>query len=64
MNELIGKECSAVFSLPSWEWPIAGYPARVVVEDVDMPMVKLRGYWGKEKIWVNASIIQTIRENS
>lgn len=60
MKELIGWECCCVFNLPSIEWPIAGYPAWVVVDDVDMPMVKMRSRHGGEAMWLNASIIKTI----
>jgi hypothetical protein len=60
MNELIGKVCWCDFDLPSHDWPMPGFPAYVVVQGVDMPMVKLCSRWGGQAVWVNASIIKKI----
>lgn len=62
MEELIWKECRCVFSLPHAQWPIAGSPAWVIVEAVDMPMVKMRSKWGGQSMWVTAAIILKIEE--
>lgn len=61
MNELIGHECRCVFNLPPNEWPIEGYPAFVIVDAVDMPMVKMRSKFSGVPMWVNAATIKTIR---
>jgi hypothetical protein len=62
MQSLIGKRCECTFSVEYREWPIAGSPAFVVVEAVDMPMIKMLGDFDEYPIWVSASIIKTIRE--
>ena len=67
MNELIGWECSCVFNLPATEWPIAGYPAWVVVLSVDGNMIKLASKWGNVQetaIWCSTSIIKTIQKTN
>lgn len=61
MKELIGKECTIIFNLKPFEWPIQGSPAWATVEAVDMPMVKLVALHTRKGIWVNAAIIQTIK---
>ena len=61
MRELIGKECRAVFNLPHNEWPIEGYPAWVIVDAVDMPMVKMRSRFSGSPLWVNAATLKTIQ---
>lgn len=61
VKDLIGKECTCVFNIPPEDWPIEGYPAWVIVDDVDMPMVCMRSKFSGPSIWVNASIIKTIR---
>jgi hypothetical protein len=58
--ELIGEECKCIFSLPANEWPIEGYPAWVVVQGVDMPMINMRSKFGGQPIWINVNIIKTI----
>lgn len=60
MKDLIGRECQCVFNLPFSEWPIAGYPAWVIVDDVDMPMVKMRSTFSGAPMWLNSAIIKTI----
>lgn len=60
MKELIGLRCTAVFNLPDNQWPIAGYPAWVIVDAVDMPMVKMRSMHAGAPLWINAAVIQTI----
>lgn len=60
MKELIGYECSCVFSLPFNDWPIEGYPAWVKVVAVDMPMICLQSIHAGKPIWMHCSIIQTI----
>ncbi len=62
MKELIDHECCCVFNLNPHDWPIAGYPAWVIVDDVDMPMIKMRSRGGSP-MWVNAAIIKTIRRS-
>jgi hypothetical protein len=62
MEELIGKKCICDFNLPPIKWPISGYPAFVVVDAVAMPMIKMRSIHAGDPIWVNAAIIETIRE--
>jgi hypothetical protein len=61
MRDLIGRECACDFALPSTDWPIPGYPAWVIVVDVDMPMVLLKSRHGGDAIWISASIIKTLR---
>jgi len=61
VNELIGFECACEFTMDPMRWPIPGSPAWVTVEAVDMPMVKLRSKYGGEPLWVNASLIATIK---
>jgi hypothetical protein len=61
MQELIGKECQCVFNLPASDWPISGYPAWVIVDAVEMPMIKMRSTYAGKPIWVNASIIKSIQ---
>ncbi len=63
MKALIGRECCCIFNLPGTEWPIEGYPAWVIVVDVDMPMICMKSKWAGRPIWVNASIIKTISDN-
>lgn len=60
MKELVGLECTVIFNMPDSKWPFPGYPAFVVVEEVDMPMVKLRGRHGAPTKWINVAIIQSI----
>jgi hypothetical protein len=64
MKELIGRLCECVFLLPGNEWPIQGYPAWVIVEDVDMPMVKMCSKFGGKSIWVNVDVIKTIHQEA
>lgn len=64
MEELVDVECSVEFDLPHTAWPIAGFPARVKVLAVDMPMVKLASIHAGQPIWINAKFIKTIRANS
>lgn len=66
MKELIGCECACDFNLPLGEWPISGYPAWVIVLDVDGNMIKLASKFGdieKSSFWCNTSIIKTIRKS-
>lgn len=63
MKELIGWECCCVFNLPHTDWPIAGYPAWVVVDAVDMPMVKMRSRFGGNPMWLHTSLIKTISKD-
>ena len=59
--ELIGRDdVRCVFNLDPCKWPIPGYPAWIVIEAVDMPLMLIRSKWSREKIWINASIIETI----
>lgn len=58
LRELIGHRCRCVFSLPINEWPFEGYPAFVYVDEVDLPLIKLRTYGAPR--WVNAELIKTI----
>jgi len=60
LRELIGKECAVVFNLEPQDWPFPGYPAWLVVEDVDLPLVKMCYRCGSGAQWVNASLIKTI----
>lgn len=60
MKELIGYECCCVFNLPATEWPISGYPAWVVVDAVDMPMIKMRSQFGGKPMWLHVGLIKTI----
>lgn len=62
MNSLVGKECEVVFDMHSSEWPIEGYPAHVVVDAVDMPMVKMHSIHVGRPVWVNTKLIRTILE--
>ena len=60
-DELIGRDdVRCVFNLDPCKWPIPGYPAWIVIEAVDMPLMLIRSKWSREKIWINASIIETI----
>lgn len=65
MEELIGWECSCVFNLPAHEWPIAGYPAWVVVLGLDGNMMKLASVFESTEnaLWCNTSIIKTIKKS-
>lgn len=58
LRELIGHRCCCVFNLPSSDWPFKGYPAWVYVDDVDLPLLKLRSYGAPR--WVSAACILTI----
>jgi hypothetical protein len=60
VNELIGFVCRCEFRMDSTKWPIHGHPAWVVVEAVDMPMVKMRDKFGGAGLWVNAADIASI----
>jgi hypothetical protein len=61
MRELEGYVCRAdFFGDHATGWPFPGFPAWVVVLEVDMPMVKMRGYHGDGAKWVNAALIKTI----
>lgn len=63
MKELVGWECRCIFNLPSFDWPIAGSPAWVVVLGVCGNMIKLSSRWGnveEDAFWCNTSIIKTI----
>lgn len=60
MHELVGKRCTCDFALDPRDWPIPGYPAFVIVDSVDMPMVKMRSVHAGAPIWVNVSAIRTI----
>lgn len=64
MNELVGMCCSVDYALESWRLPSCG--DSVYVEAVDMPMLKLRNMHTMQPtngIWVNCSIIKTIKPN-
>ena len=58
MKELIGKECYVSYFnfSPTAHW--------VVVEGVDMPMVKIRDKWLDYPIWINSTLIRTISEST
>lgn len=60
MKELIGHTCRCIFNLPYDEWPFQGSPAWVVVEAIDMPMLKMSSMHGSRSKWVNAAIIKEI----
>lgn len=60
MAELIGKECRCVFDLPAVDWPIPGYPAWVIVDAVDMPMLKIRSKFAGQPFWINVSAIRSL----
>lgn len=60
MNELVGKACRCEFSLPFTEWPIPGFPAWVIVDAVDMPMVKMRSRHAGAPFWINSAYIKII----
>lgn len=61
MKELVGKVCRCIFALPFHEWPVAGYPAWVMVLAVDMPMVKLSARDNEVgAVWVHVDTIQQI----
>lgn len=64
MHELVGRRCTCDFALAHTDWPIPGYPAFVIVEAVDMPMVKMRSIHAGKPIWVNVSAIRTIKESA
>lgn len=53
--------CVCVFDLPASEWPIPGSPAWVYVLDADMGMIKLQPTHSLDSVWVNTSIIKTLR---
>ena len=58
IGELIGHICAVKFQ--GHIWPIPGTPAWVIVEAVDMPMLKMRSKFGGQSLWVNASTIDNI----
>ena len=60
LGELKGKRCAVVFTLPDMKWPFPGYPAWLTLYDQDGFMLKM-GYTEEDAIWLNASIIQSIR---
>ncbi len=60
LKELIGCQCRAEFNLPPSEWPVSGWPAWILVEDVDMPLIKIKSRWEKTSLWVNATLFKTI----
>lgn len=62
MKELIGYLCRVDFNLPAREWPFPGYPAWLVVHDVDGTMVKMGSEYADpdEYKWVSVHIIKTI----
>lgn len=62
LHELVGHRCRCEFNLPYGEWPFEGYPAWVLVLDVDLPLVKLTSahYDGGRHVWVLATLIKTI----
>ena len=49
-----------VFDAGPSDWPFPGYPAWVVIEAVDMPLVKMGWRGGGGSQWVNANLIKTI----
>lgn len=57
MDELVGKRCLCEFAMDPVRWPFPGFPANVIVEAVDMPMVKLRSFFSDRTLWINASAI-------
>lgn len=61
MKELEGHECHVEFDMPATKWPVNGFPARVCVESVDMPMIKMSSIWGGPSFWINVSKITTIK---
>lgn len=61
LADLRGKVCCCEFNLPSNEWPFPGWPAWVVVLDVDSGLIKMDYEWGNKPVWVAASTIKTIR---
>jgi len=42
------------------EWPVAGWPAWIAIEAVDMPLVLIRSTHGGDPMWVNAAIIRRV----
>lgn len=57
LRRLIGRRVSIVFNLPSYEWPIPGYPAHATVRYADGPLLLL------DELWVNVSLIKTISDD-
>jgi len=62
MKKLIGKLCTCEFDMPSNIWPVPGYPARVEILTIDMPMIEMQGHFEKRPFWINANKISIIRE--
>lgn len=61
LNDLIGRRCAVVFDLPDTEWPVPGYPAFVIIESVEMPLIEMRSIHAGKQIWINARFIKQIR---
>lgn len=67
MRDLVDKVCVIEFVGEPLRWPHpfsqGGFPARALVLDVDMPMVKLAPFGGGRSpgVWVSASQIVAIR---
>lgn len=60
LGELKGKRCAVIFTLPFNDWPFAGTPAWLTLYDQDGCMVKI-GHTEASALWLNTSIIQSIR---
>jgi hypothetical protein len=60
LKELIGHRCRCEFSVRDVEWPIAGFPAWVIVDDVDMPMIKMRSAFSGSPMWLHVDLIKRI----
>lgn len=65
LSDLVGKEVTVVFNLPSTQWPFEGFPASCLLRGVDSGMVCLSERWappGADAHWYSLNIIQSIRE--
>ena len=63
MKELVLRECIVDFGADRSNWPFNDFTSHVLVEAVDMPMVKMRNMFGGKSVWVNTSIIKKILIN-
>ena len=60
-EDWIGEEhVAAEFMGDMCHWPIAGWPAWIIIDAVDMPLLLIRSAHGGEQMWVNAAIIKRV----
>ena len=60
-KSLIGVACSMEFSSKPEHWRDTG-SSMILIEKIDMPMIKIKPYPDGGSLWININIVKTVRE--